>query len=405
MAEKRKIMGEIHVISKNPLELFPNEPYKAIALKSALEVMTDCIDYIYDLAHPSNPRTFKPQVYLSASMNINAASMREDIIVYAGLIFNAIELINEKYTDKVLDEYEILKLLNREEIRAGICVYAWRFIVLHELFHIWHAHLTWINKYKINADGKIETKMVAGSVQNLKDEISEKAGCNALSILSEEEKRLSLLTYQAIELDADTCALSMIINMLMKDTHARSECGLVTDEQGYVAAEIGLIMGAMATTFSLFDGNAGAKFKLLKRDLDYMDHPIPAIRMFVAEEVADGMLWKYYPEAKKHFEIEKIWQRIVCDIEPHHDGKVDMGRVFYYTAYTEKAQKHLEKIRFHFNLMRETLEKITLCVLAEKMEDEDIRFDPQMVWFTDEGVSKRECFDRETRKNTAIRTN
>lgn len=80
-----------------------------------------------------------------------------------------------------------------------------------------------------------------------------------------------------------------------------------------------------------------------------------------------------------------------------------MGRVFYYTAYTEKAQRHLEKLRFRLNDMRETLEKTTLCALAEKMEDEDMKFDSQLVWFTDEGVSTRGWINPATGKNTAIK--
>lgn len=134
-----------------------------------------------------------------------------------------------------------------------------------------------------------------------------------------------------------------------------------------------------------------------------MTHPIPAIRMYVAEEVVDGMLWKYYPDQEKHFEIEKEWKHIVCDVEPYYKGKVDMGRVFYYTAYTEKAQRHLEKLRVRLNDMRETLENIALCALAEKMEDEDMKFDPQSVWFTDEGASTHGWINPATGENTAIK--
>ena len=147
-----------------------------------------------------------------------------------------------------------------------------------------------------------------------------------------------------MELDADSCAISMIINMLMRDARARLEQEIVEDEEKYITAEVGLIMGALATAFSLFDGNAGAKFELLKVSLESMTHPIPAIRMYVAEEVVDGMLWKYYPDQEKHFEIEKEWKHIVCDVEPYYKGKVDMGRVFYYTAYTEKSATTLGKI-------------------------------------------------------------
>lgn len=402
MLEIRNIMGENHIISDDPSELFSKNVYKIAALKSALEIINDCMDYIYDLVCSSYPEVFKPKIYLSASNEINAVSTQKDIIVYTGLVYNVIKLINEKYTDDVLDKYEILKILSKDEIRSGLCVYVWRFILLHELFHIWHSHLAWLYKYKINADGEIE--IMADTERNHNKGILEEMGADALNIVSEEERQL-LLTHQAMELDADTCALSMIINMLMEDTHARSKCGVITSEEEYITAEIGLIMGAMATIFSLFDGNAGAKFELLKKDLDNMDHPISAIRMYVAEEVVDGMLWKYYPEAEKHFEIEKAWQHIVCDIEPYYEGEVDMGRVFYYTAHTEKAQKHLEKLRKHFNSIRETLEKITLYALAEKMEDEDIRFNPQTVWFTDDGVSTQGWINPATGKNTAIKKN
>ena len=105
----------------------------------------------------------------------------------------------------------------------------------------------------------------------------------------------------------------------------------------------------------------------------------------------------------KHFEIEKEWKHIVCDVEPYYKGKVDMGRVFYYTAYTEKAQRHLEKLRVRLNDMRETLENTALCALAEKMEDEDMKFDPQSVWFTDEGASTHGWINPATGENTAIK--
>lgn len=400
MVEKRIVTGKIYVISDNPVELFPKEPYKVVTLKIVLEMMNDCMDYIYDLVHSLNPKTFRPKIYLSTSDEINAFSTKKDIIVHAGLVFNVIKLINEKYTDSVLDKYNILESLSRDEIRVGIRVYVWRFIVLHELFHIWHSHLEWLYKYGKMAGDNAENKIAEDEGDYFENRMLEEVNHESLSILSEEDRQL-LVTYQAIELDADTCALSMLINMLMKDANERLECGCIENEEEYITAETGLIMGAMATVFSLFDGNAGAKFELLKKDLDNMTHPIPALRMYVSEEVVDGMLWKYYPEKEKHFEIEKVWKHIVCDVEPYYEGKVDMGHVFYYTAYTEKAQRHLEKLRYHFNNMRETLEKITLCRLAEKMEDEEIKFDPQVVWFTDDGESTTGWVNPATGKNIA----
>lgn len=340
MVEKIEIMGEVHIISKEPQELFPRNPREVIVLKSAMDMMNDCLDYIYDLMKPSNPQIFRPQLYLSASHEINAVSIQKDIIVYTGLIENVISLIEKKYPDHVLEKYSILKSLDKDEIRSGLRVYTWRFVVLHELFHIWHAHITWLSNYRFSESGKIETRISADKKRFSEVAVLEEAAM-IYSIITSGEKRQALITQQAIELDADSCALSMIINMIIKDAHVRYERGIIKDTEEYITSEVGLIMGALATAFSLFDGCAGAKFDLLKKDLDNMNHPIPAIRMYVAEEVTDGMLWKYYEDPQKHFEIEREWQHIVCDVEPYYNGQVDMGRVFYYTAYTEKAQKHL----------------------------------------------------------------
>ena len=54
---------------------------------------------------------------------------------------------------------DILKPISKDEVRAGIRVYTWRFIVLHELFHIWHAHSVWRSKYHFNENGKVENNI------------------------------------------------------------------------------------------------------------------------------------------------------------------------------------------------------------------------------------------------------
>ncbi len=67
--------------------------------------------------------------------------------------------------------------------------------------------------------------------------------------------------------------------------------------------------------------------------------------------------------------------------------KLIWAEYFTIQPILKKAQRHLEKLRVRLNDMRETLENTALCALAEKMEDEDMKFDPQSVWFTDEGAS------------------
>ena len=264
MMQEKHINGEIHIVSEKPEELFPCDPYKAAALKCAAELMNDCLDNIYEIMHPAYPKTFRPRFYISLSNEINAVAVgSSEIVVYAGLIFKVIELIEQKYTDDILNEYAILKSISKDEVRAGIRVYTWRFIVLHELFHIWHAHGIWRSKYHFNENGKVENNINGNEVIDAQVAILDEMVLQKRFELTEKEKQM-YITRQAMELDADSCAISMIINMLMGDARARLEQEIIDDEEKYITAEVGLIMGALATVFSLFDGNAGAKFELLK---------------------------------------------------------------------------------------------------------------------------------------------
>lgn len=54
---------------------------------------------------PAYPKTFRPQLYISSSKEINAVAIGNgEIVIYAGLIFKVIELIEQKYTDDILNE-------------------------------------------------------------------------------------------------------------------------------------------------------------------------------------------------------------------------------------------------------------------------------------------------------------
>lgn len=95
MIQRKFIGSEIHIVSEKPEELFPCDPYKAAALKCAAELMNNCMDNIYEIMHQVYPKTFRPQLYISSSKEINAVAIgRGEIVVYAGLIFKVIELID-----------------------------------------------------------------------------------------------------------------------------------------------------------------------------------------------------------------------------------------------------------------------------------------------------------------------
>ena len=78
--------------------------------------------------------------------------------------------------------------------------------VLHELFHIWHAHSVWRSKYHFNENGKVENNINENEVIDAQVTILDEIVLQKRLELTEKEKQ-AYITRQAMELDADSCAI------------------------------------------------------------------------------------------------------------------------------------------------------------------------------------------------------
>ncbi len=383
--------------SQNPHELFENDKIKQFNSMSVKDIMDNCLDTIYEFVKQEYPAVFRPALLFSDSEEVNAEAHygRKTILIHWGLIAQSARLIESRYTDDVIERYGLLSGLSRKTIHSGIRVYLWRFIVLHELYHLWHGHAAWHQKYKYDNAGVITKKSALSELEVHSESAKSTAASN---ILSDEEKQYRL-TQQAFEHDADSCAVSMLIHLLLRDCHFRKLEGEARFD--YLSKETALMMGALTTAFCLFDGAAGAKFEKLN-GLEYRTHPLPSIRMVNAEEIADGCLADYIADYETRSELENEWNKIVCDVQADHDGEVDMGYVFYYTAYTEKAQRHISKLKERIVEVQETLKPFIVSNNCEMLEPEDYEFDPAYVWFDETGVSLRGWINPATGKPSAI---
>lgn len=409
MIRRVTIDNILYNISTDPKDFFESNPIVQRKCCVALEMMKDCLDYIHDLMKTTYPNAFKPELYISDTQECNAVAWKgKSIIIFSGLILQQAELIENKYTPEILEKYKIFQNISHENVLAGLRVYFWRYVLLHELYHIWNKHSLWKKLYKFNESGKLVQKvqLPAGIdltqyyIQLLESTFeSEKVVSNAnCSNTLETQKKI---TQQAMELDADSSAICMLINLLMRDI----EAGRVSEnnKKSYICTEMGFIMAALATAFSLFDGNAGAKFESLMT-LENTEHPLPSIRMLYAEEIADGCLNYYFPDMDELRDLQTEWQKVVCDVEADFNGQVDMGQVFYYTAYTEKAQKHLCRLKHRLTDMHDTMKPLVLANFADKLDDEDMEFLPSFVWFTDEGENIKNWINPATGIPYAIRS-
>lgn len=409
MIENITINNSPYNISKDPRDFFNNEPLTQQKCYIAIDMMKDCLDYIYNLVKPHYPNAFKPELYISDSKEINAMAYQgKSIIIFSGLILRAMDFIEQKYTPALLKKYKVFQNIPHKKILSGLRVYFWRYVVLHELYHIWDKHSLWKKLYHFNESGELKQLIqippgmdLSHYYAQLTDNSFETEQILSVSNVSDKLIQQSNLTQQALELDADSSAVCMIINLMMRDIAA----GRVSeqDKLSYIQTELGIIMGALATAFSIFDGNKGAKFERLS-ELEKETHPLPSIRMAYAEEIADACLNKYYPDMDELRQLESEWQTVIWDIEADFRGQVDMGHAFYLPAYTEKAQKHLCKLKHRLTDMHDTMKPLVLANFADKLEEDDMKFLPSSVWFTNDGQCTRNWTNPATGLNSAIRS-
>ena len=366
----------------------------------AIDVMNNCLDVIYDLLKTSYPKIYRPELCLSNSMEVNAYADHSNkrIVVNKGLILYAQTLI-QRYKNVTLEEYHILEGQNEISVQSGIRVHLWRFVILHELYHLWNGHSQWKAQYRVNENGKIvlRTKQLHSSISTSLI-ISE---ANNLRKTTKKALIESNITSQALELDADASAVCMLINLLFFDMKNRKIENRF--KKDYIKVHVAFIMAGIASAFCLFGRNSGAKFELLDT-LDYSTHPIPAIRFIYAEEIADACLDEHIKDGEELAYVESEWLKIVCDVEADYNGTVDMGQVFFYPAYTEIAQKHLCKSKRRLNDMHDTLQEFALGNTAPKLDEDTLVYDSNRVWFDKKGRSLRGWKNPATGRDDAVRS-
>lgn len=379
------INGKRVFLTQNPSDIVVSNDILRRNLEITLDVMNNCIDVIYDLVRASHSDVYRPALYLSADKSVNAYAdhNKKRIIVNVGLITNSVSMIN-RYQKDTLDKYQILQGQDVATVQSGIRVHLWRFVILHELYHLWNGHSPWKLKYRVNENGEILTRtksiFTAYSNSPILSETTQSQPAKALTKELIEEN----ITNQAIELDADSSAVCMLINLLFFDMKNRGIADYL--QNNYIKEHLAYIMAALSSAFCLFDRNSGAKFELLDK-LGNFTHPIPAIRFVYAEEIADVCLQEYIKDEAVLAYVESEWQKIVCDVEADYKGVVDIGQVFFHPAYTEIAQRHLCKIKKRLNDMHDTLQEFALGNSASKLSEEDLEYSSSAVWFDKNGKS------------------
>jgi len=328
----------------------------------AYREFTKTLNNAYAVLRLSFPMVEKPSIYVGSSSSCNAeVNNRKEIIISTGLIDTAVDAINIRYSDARLSKAGLLSHLHGAQIRSEIQYYVWRFIVLHEAYHLWHGHLEWDQNYSFNEDGKIN-RCIVNSLETLTQEKSYQERILYFECGSEDDRQKAI-TNQAKELDADLSAIQMLFLQMTAPIQKEKNCLKLMEHTT-------LLLGALLTIFSILDGNDGAQFEKLIDPRFYMsDHPLPAIRMYYAEEQLNWLLFELLGDTNIFLinKIESEWLIIVDDLESMRTQDTDWRNVFHYPAYTAAAQQRTTQLKKRFNEMYDTMSEFATGGMLEKL--------------------------------------
>lgn len=371
------------MITNNPGEYFKDDPNVRL-ITSAYEMIVDCLDYACRIVQPAFPKAERPEVYICDDEEPNATIENKTIEVNKGLLTVCSDMIDARYSDERLSRYGILGHKQGGTVRAGIRTFAWRYILMHELYHFWQGHELWEILYHFNDKGEMVENFA--NVRKPRKQRGERSAAVSVA-LTPADKELAL-TCQALELYADSCAVSMLINFMITDYNARRSLGQEIDKVQYLKENTTLLICALSTMFCIFDGNHGAQFgKLADNEAFYNTHPIPAIRMFHAEDVMNGMLWNHLNDEETISKVQCNWFVVDTDMEGDDGVADDWRNVFHFTAYTEKAQAHLTVLKHRMDDMHDSLSRLSMVNMPDKLDVDDMDYSPSAIYFTDQGKS------------------
>lgn len=254
-----------------------------------LKVARDMIDYAYNTFKPQFPKITKPNVYLCFLPNdvtvVNAFTDGKDIYMFGAVFLGMESYINERL-DTLMEDPEIflegLEAESKRKIRENLI----ELIVSHELMHIWHGHVQWMNTIMPISGNEKKAEIIDEAItysDNFKSVGFPELEAGLFRIV---EPNQEMLLHQVIEIDSDCGAITLMMMKLFNEvapyirkvTEASDEerKNIINSTALYQQKSIGLIIAAAGLMCGYFDrrmfgGNHFASLKYLNSG----DHPLP----------------------------------------------------------------------------------------------------------------------------------
>ena len=283
--------------------------------------------------------------------------------------------------------------------------YILELIVAHELTHIWHCHKLWksaVLRTRGATASHIEDEILSEMVC-LEKNYSEQYEDGTLTdieafsidrghIICESVADKNFIQ-QILEIDADCCAMCIVIANLQKEMEpiaiaynsdpekSKNKIRAIISCHSYL---LGLIAGAAGLMCGFFDSQrTGATFERLSYLLS-SDHPIPAVRFFKMNvTLNDNDIAEMLLSSTDAFSV---------DIFMHKDHVMDLKNCFWAPVQTREAQEFITLLEKGWNLIHDSLQSFALLEIPGKLSAEDLVIPDRLVWFDGDGNAIRKSW-------------
>lgn len=379
-------------------------------VNTALAGLKGFLDDTYNAYKDHFPKVTRPILYVYLReddvANINAFTDGKDIYLSVAAMVGMESYITERLNTKKFNGEDLVPEHLRTTTHIRIYNYILELIVAHELTHIWHSHKQW---------KKAVLKTGGANITHIEDDVISEKVCIADSaydaLTNKESTEIESLSIengyivcgckedrnyiqQILEIDADCCAMSIVVAHLQKEMEPiaiayANDPGKNKDKLraviGCHSYLLGLIAGAAGLMCGFFDAQrTEASFEKLSHLL-ISDHPIPAVRFFKMELTMNEMVYTLFEDADMAELLLSSTDAFSVDIFMHKNQTMDIRNCFWAPVQTKEAQDFIVLLEKGWNIIHDSLQSFALLDIPNKFSAEDLLIPDSLVWFDRNG--------------------
>ena len=379
-------------------------------VNTALHELNKFLDNTYKIYKKHFPKVTRPTLYVYLRednvANINAFTEGKDIYLSVAAMIGMESYIKERLNTKKFSGEDLVPEHLRTATHIRIYNYILELIVAHELTHIWHSHKRWkdvvlksdgANVVHIEDDIFSEKVFIAdsdysGSVEANIAEIEALSIENGYLVCKSKADRNYI--QQILEIDADCCAMSIVVANLQKEMEyiviayakdpekSENKFRAIISCHSYL---LGLIAGAAGLMCGFFDEQrTEASFEKLSLLLNE-NHPIPAIRFFKMNLTMNEMICTIFKDVDVAELLLSGTDAFSVDIFMHKDHTMNIKNCFWAPVQTKEAQDFIVLLENGWNIIHDSLQSFALLDIPSKFSAEDLLIPDSLVWFDKNG--------------------